>query len=122
MRFIGMALINFLAKLPWPVASRSKLISASFSLTGAYDSETDEQAVKMTYGHSKDHRPDLKQVVLELMVSQDGGVPILSQALDGNAADTVIFKQRAERLINEFKKTNSPCYLIADSKLYTEEN
>jgi len=38
------------------------------------------------------------------MVSQDGGVPIVSQAWDGNAADTVIFKQRAESLINEFKK------------------
>ena len=100
----------------------NSLDTSSFSLTGAYNSETDEQAIKITYGHSKDHRPDLKQVVLELMVSQDGGVPILSQAWDGNAADTVIFKQRAEGLINEFKKTESPRYLIADSKLYTEEN
>lgn len=100
----------------------NSLDTSSFSLTGAYDSETDEQAIKITYGHSKDHRPDLKQAVLELMVSQDGGVPIVSQAWDGNAADTVIFKQRAESLINEFKKTGSPRYLIADSKLYTEEN
>jgi transposase len=100
----------------------NSLDTSSFSLTGAYNSETDEQAVKITYGHSKDHRPDLKQVVLELMVSQDGGVPILSKAWDGNAADTVIFKQRAEGLINELKNTESPRYLIADSKLYTEEN
>jgi transposase len=56
------------------------------------------------------------------MVSQDGGVPIVSQAWDGNATDTVIFKQRAESLINEFKKIGSPRYLVADSKLYTEEN
>lgn len=100
----------------------NSLDTSSFSLTGAYDSETDEQAIKITYGHSKDHRPDLKQAVLELMVSQDGGVPIVSQAWDGNAADTVIFKQRAESLINEFKKIGSPRYLVADSKLYTEEN
>jgi transposase len=100
----------------------NSLDTSSFSLTGAYDSETDEQAIKITYGHSKDHRPDLKQAVLELMVSQDGGVPIISQAWDGNAADTVIFKQRAESLIDEFKKTESPRYLIADSKLYTQEN
>ena len=96
----------------------NSLDTSSFSLTGAYDSETDEQAIKITYGHSKDHRPDLKQAVLELMVSQDGGVPIVSQAWDGNAADTVIFKQRAESLINEFKKIGSPRYLVADSKLY----
>ncbi|MBK8534316.1 MAG: hypothetical protein IPL59_03850 [Candidatus Competibacteraceae bacterium] len=50
------------------------------------------------------------------MVSQEGGVPIVFQAWDGNAADTVIFQQRAESLINEFKKTGSPRYLIADSK------
>ena len=97
----------------------NSLDTSSFSLTGAYDSETDEQAIQITYGHSKDHRPDLKQAVLELMVSQDGGVPIVSQAWNGNAADTVIFKQRAESLIKEFAKTESPRYLIADSKLYT---
>jgi transposase len=70
----------------------------------------------------KDHRPDLKQALLALMVSQDGGVPFFSKTWDGNTADTVIFKERAEALINEFKKTESPRYLIADSKLYTQEN
>jgi len=28
-------------------------------------------------GYSKNHRPDLKQMVLEMMVSQDGGIPLL---------------------------------------------
>lgn len=100
----------------------NSLDTSSFSLTGAYQSETDEQAIKITYGYSKDHRPDLKQALLELMVSQDGGVPFFSKAWDGNTADTVIFKERAEALINEFRKTEAPRYLIADSKLYTEEN
>jgi transposase len=30
-------------------------------------------AIRIPHGYSKDHRPDFKQVVLELMVSQDGG-------------------------------------------------
>ena len=100
----------------------NSLDSSTFSLTGAYLITSDEQAIKITYGHSKDHRPDLKQAVLELMVSQDGGVPLFSKAWDGNTADTVIFKERAEALIAEFQKTEAPRYLIADSKLYTKEN
>lgn len=45
----------------------------SFSLTGAYVPETDTQALAITHGYSKAHRPDLKQAVRELMVAQDGG-------------------------------------------------
>jgi transposase len=37
----------------------------------------------------------LKQAVLELLVSQDGGVPLVSQSWDGNASDTQIFQERA---------------------------
>ena len=48
------------------------LDTTSFSLTGAYVPETDTQAIAITHGYSKDHRPDLKQAVLELIVFQDG--------------------------------------------------
>ncbi len=41
------------------------LDTTSFSLTGTYVPESDEQAITITHGYSKDHRPDLKQVVLE---------------------------------------------------------
>src|SRR6266404_322850 len=37
------------------------LDTTSFSLSGAYVSESDEQAIAITHGYSKDHRPDLKQ-------------------------------------------------------------
>ncbi len=36
------------------------LDTTSFSLTGAYAPESDEHAIAMTHGCSKDHRPDLK--------------------------------------------------------------
>src|SRR2546428_3847718 len=42
------------------------LDTTSFALTGAYVPDTDEQAIVITHGYSKDHRPDLKQAVLEL--------------------------------------------------------
>jgi transposase len=96
--------------------------TTSFSLSGAYVPDSDEQAITLTHGYSKDHRPDLKQAVLELMVSQDGGVPFVSKSWDGNTSDTQIFQERAEALLATFKRSPTPRYLVADSKLYNEAN
>jgi len=101
----------------------NSLDSTSFSLNGDYSidlnsGDENKTAVNITHGHSKDHRPDLKQVMLELMVSQDGGVPFVSKSWDGNESDNVIVKQRAAGLIDEFKASETPRYLVADSKLY----
>jgi transposase len=84
--------------------------------------DSDEQAMTITHGYSKDHRPDLKQAVLELMVSQDGGVPFVSKSWDGNASDTQIFQERAEALITTLQHSSTPRYLVADAKLYHEAN
>jgi len=98
------------------------LDTTSFGLTGAYIPDRDEHAICITHGYSKDHRPDLKQAVLELMVSQDGGVPLVSKSWDGNTSDTRVFQERAEALMRAFKDTPSPRYLVADAKLYCEDN
>src|SRR5712692_4333168 len=98
------------------------LDTTSFSLSGDYVPERDEHAIHITHGYSKDHRPDLKQAVLELMVSQDGGVPFVSKSWDGNASDTKIFQERAEALLATFQASPVPRYLVADAKLYTEDN
>jgi transposase len=98
------------------------LDTTSFALTGDYAPDSDEQALLITHGYSKDHRPDLKQAVLELMVSQDGGVPFVSQSWDGNASDTQIFQERAQALLATFQASPTPRYLVADAKLYHEDN
>src|SRR6266436_5188938 len=98
------------------------LDTTSFSLTGAYIPDSDEHAIAITYGYSKDHRPDLKQAVLELMVSQDGGVPLLSKSWDGNTSDIEIFQRRAQTLMTTFKNSPSPRYVVADCKLYHKDN
>ena len=46
----------------------------------------------------------------------------LRKCLSGNASDNVVFKERSEKLIEQFKESETPRYLIADSKLYTEKN
>ncbi len=96
--------------------------TTTFSLHGDYVPESDEQAILITHGYSKDHRPDLKQMVLELMTAQDSGIPLVSQSWDGNASDNAIFQERAKALIHEFKTTPTPSFMVADSKLYTEKN
>jgi transposase len=96
--------------------------TTTFSLTGEYSDDVDEHTIKITHGYSKDARPDLKQAVHELLVSQDGGIPLMMKSWDGNASDNKIFKERAGMLIDHFKKSELPRYLIADSKLYFEGN
>jgi transposase len=98
------------------------LDTTSFSLTGEYVPDSDEHAIRMTHGSSKDYRPELKQAMVELMVSQDGGVPLVSKSWDGNASDTRVFQERAEALMCAFKTTPSPRYLVADAKLYGADN
>ncbi len=69
----------------------NSLDTTSHSLVGeyAFDEEgCDENIIKITHGHSKAHRPDLKQVVQEIIVSQDGGIPLACKNWDGNNADT----------------------------------
>jgi len=100
----------------------NSLDTTSFSLTGEYAPDSDEHTILVTHGYSKDHRPDLKQVIQELMVSQDGGVPFMSKSHDGNASDNNVFKERSAAILKEFVASEVPRYLVADSKLYTSEN
>ena len=96
----------------------NSLDTTAFALTGEYDVDSDEHTIEITHGYSKDHRPDLKQAVLEIMCSHDGGIPVISKAWNGNASDTKIFRERAKALASSFKAAEGPRYLIADSKLY----
>src|SRR4051812_41568162 len=66
-------------------------------------------------------RLDLQQAVVALLVSHDGGVPLVSKSWDGNTSDTQIFKERAEALMAAFASAPTPRYLVADAKLYTED-
>jgi len=59
-------------------------------LYGAYEDEpTSPVAPRPAYGHSTDGRDDLKQVLLSLGVSGDGGIPLRVGIRDGNRSDSV---------------------------------
>jgi transposase len=91
------------------------LDTTSVSLTGEYVPDRGEHAMTITHGDSKDHRPDLKQAIVELLVSQAGGVPFVSQRWNGNTSDTQIFQERAAALIATFQRSPTPRYVVADS-------
>jgi transposase len=67
--------------------------TTTITLYGAYEEEARpvEGPVppRPAYGHSKDGRDDLKQVLLSLGVSGDGGIPLRVGLRDGNRSDSV---------------------------------
>src|SRR2546426_3100511 len=64
--------------------------TTTIALYGAYEDEPQTPgAPRPAYGHSKDGRDDLKQVLLSLGVSGDGGVPLRLGVRDGNRSDSV---------------------------------
>lgn len=99
--------------------------STSICLYGAYRDATGEPYAGVTpprpaRGHSKDRRPDLKQLVWILTVSADGAVPITHQMVDGNTEDstTHIATWNTCRAI-----AGRPDFLyVADCKLATRDN
>jgi len=70
-------------------------------------------------GHSKDHRPDLKQLVLILTVSADGAVPLAHRVADGNTNDDTTHIDTWDGLV---VLTGRRDFLyVADSKLCTRD-
>jgi transposase len=96
--------------------------TTSFSLTGDHLSDSDESTISVTKGYSKDHRPDLKQIVQELGCSSDEGVPLFMKMWDGNESDNKIFQARAKELIKQLSDPYSVKAVVADSKFYSASN
>ena len=94
----------------------------SYALSGAYDEEVDLEEVYVKHGYSKDHRPDLKQIVQELAVSHDGGVPVMVSVWPGNTSDVEVLRERTKKLLKLFADSDQTPCMIGDSKLYNEEN
>ncbi len=74
----------------------------------------------LTHGHNKDHRPDLKQLVLGMSVSADGSVPLVHKVYSGNQTDDRLHPENHQRLRQLLKR--SDFVYVADCKLATEEN
>ena len=93
--------------------------STTVSFSGAYHHQSPD-AVQLKLGHNKDNRPDYKQIVFGLNITEDGHVPISYQAFNGNQADVNTHIPNWDGL-REFL-ANENFFYIADSKLCSENN
>jgi transposase len=99
--------------------------TTSRSVWGEYQyAETQDLPFQVTYGYSKDKRPDLKQFVLSTLCV-DRAVPIWGKLDDGNASDktlnTTLLSELA-RLLADYGVQPGAYIYIADSALVTEDN
>jgi transposase len=113
--------------------------TTSHSLTGSYldddgnplvgtlggEVEADSYSVTVCRGYSKAHRPDLKQVVQELLVSNDGDVPLMLKVFSGNKNDTSVMQERIAILKKQLSDVKAedlmPQIIVGDSKFYSEK-
>lgn len=78
-------------------------------------------AISITHGYSKDHRPDLKQVMIGMCTTRDG-VPVVGQMLDGNTSDKKWHGGILELVNKRFVVRGEPIHYVGDSALITREN
>ena len=91
--------------------------STSVKAYGKIPGQT-QRGLQLRNGHSKDHRPDLKQLVYSLTISADGAVPVHCKTYSGNRTDDTTHIETWDAL----KKIHgsSDFLYVADSKLCTD--
>lgn len=101
--------------------------STDFHVDGVYNSQSGPSAdvngqhvVLLTNGYSRDHRPDLNQVVLNLIVDNQAGIPLHMQGFDGNIDDKTAFHETVRTHVSQLQTVTNIEYLVMDSAGYTE--
>jgi transposase len=89
-----------------------------FDTTSTYMERDEEGEGLVRYGHSKDSRPDLPQVVIGLAVTKEG-IPVRSWVLPGNTQDVRTIEKVRKELAG-WKL--SRCVWVADRGMNSEEN
>ena len=74
----------------------------------------------LTQGNNKDHRPDLKQLVLGMSMTADGSVPLVHKVYSGNQTDDRLHPDNHKRLCRLLERVDF--IYVADCKLATQDN
>jgi len=77
-------------------------------------------APAITYGYSKDHRPDLKQLLFILTTEAEAGVPVQFRVADGNTNDSTTHIETWNAL--RALAGRADFLYVADSKLCSRDN
>ncbi len=98
--------------------------STSIRLCGQYRVQPEtvrgQRPPRIVFGYSKDHRPDLKQLLFILTTAADGAVPVQFRIADGNTNDSITHIQTWNTLKIVAGRTDF--LYVADSKLCSHEN
>jgi transposase len=99
--------------------------TTSVNVWGDYDRcISDPDSINITYGYSKDHRPDLKQFLVK-MLCVGRNVPILGNCEDGNGSDKSINNTVLSRISKHMAKHGlepGAFVYVADSAMVTRDN
>ncbi|MCP1716378.1 transposase [Methanocalculus alkaliphilus] len=98
--------------------------TSTITLYGEYpntDPDNDDEEAVPAHGHSKDGKPNLKQVLYG-MVTDPFGIPLLVTVRSGNQNDSKWNRAIIDSLSDLLKTATSKVTYIADSKLTTAPN
>ena len=99
--------------------------TTSVNVWGDYDCcDPDSETINITYGYSKDHRPDLKQFLVK-MLCVGRNVPLLGSCEDGNRSDKSINNTVLSRISKHMAKHGlepGAFIYVADSAMVTRDN
>jgi transposase len=97
------------------------LDSTSFAVDGEYEQEESDEprAVQICRGYSRDHRPELKQFLVDLVCSSDGGVPLWFRVGNGNETDSQQFAHVLRSFAQQWQVEG---VFVVDAAFYSEVN
>jgi hypothetical protein len=90
--------------------------ATSLKVYGAYPRDEHEEGPVVTYGYSRDHRPDLKQRLFGLTVTAEG-VPVWGHSTDGNQSASTEHRFHITPLRRHRPELGEPLW-VADSKFF----
>ena len=102
------------------------LDSSSFHVDGVYNSDASAEegaaVIRISKGSSRVHRPELKQVVLELIAETQAGIPLLMKPMSGNSSEVTDFREVINEPLKQLQQAHDIPYLVADSALYNQQS
>lgn len=82
----------------------------------------DGKMLEIVKGYSKDHRPDLVQIGLQLIVENKSRIPLLMKVLSGNEEEGKSYGSFIKDYAHQLDKDYGVKMVVVDSKLYNKDN
>jgi len=102
----------------WPICLRRNSKCCSYDLTSTYFEGAMEENPKAKYGHSRDKRTIVWQVVIALVITTDG-FPLAYEVMDGNTSDRTTLRGFLDKIEKTYGKAKR--MWVMDRGIPTEE-